>query len=65
MERGWMSTSDTIKRTQRDIKFMNKMFKKYGISSTKSRGNSSGLFSPKVNIFKVEKIEKTESEDKS
>ena len=35
-ERGIICTSDSIKRTQRDLNFMRKMFGKYGTSMNKS-----------------------------
>jgi hypothetical protein len=31
MMKGWISISDTIKRTQDDVNFMKDMFKKYGL----------------------------------
>ena len=36
IQKGFNSTSETIKRTQRDINYMRKMFSKYGILDSKT-----------------------------
>lgn len=61
MKKGWISTTETIKRTQRDYNYMNQIFNKYGLS--KSKDDHSSLSSQNKLNLSLKKNKRTDKKN--